>query len=126
MNRRTFFSAALSVPLAARAGAGRVRIGFLGGSYSHAAGKLEVLTASPDWEVAGVWEEDPTVKARLVKSGVRVVSQEEILGDETIQVVAVNRRSRPTRRWRNWRWRRASTCTWRSRPPTTWPPSARC
>lgn len=87
MNRRTFlFTAAAGMAGGAQA---KIRIGFLGVSHSHAWDKTVVVRESPHWELAGVVEKDPAVRRRYEKAGIRVLSDEELLGDPTIRVVAV-------------------------------------
>ena len=92
MDRRTFIAGAL-VPLAASGAvwpSGRkVRIGFLGGSHSHASGKVKLALKSSELEIVGMWEEDAGLKEKYSKMGVRLVSLEELLGDPSIDVIAV-------------------------------------
>jgi predicted dehydrogenase len=96
MKRRCFVQAALAtlsaaaiptIGFAAPAGARRLRIGFLGASHSHAAGKIKAVQESADWEVIGVCEEDSRLRTEYAKSGIRLLSQGELLGRS--QVVAV-------------------------------------
>lgn len=42
----------------------RIRVGFLGISYSHFAAKYKLLSQSPDWDVIGLCEEDAAVRAQ--------------------------------------------------------------
>jgi len=65
----------------------RLRIGFLGATHSHAAAKLEVVRASPDYELVGVCEEASEVQQRLAGQGVRLMSEDALL--ERCEVVAV-------------------------------------
>lgn len=90
MVRRTFLAAGLAAPLPAAGPRGRtVRIGFLGASHSHGDGKIQVAAGSPDYEIAGVWDNDPAVQARYKKQGLRILSPEKLLGDPAIEVIAV-------------------------------------
>ena len=86
MNRRVFLSSTLAAPLA---GAGRIRIAFLGASHAHAAAKLDVVRENPAFELAGIVEPDPALRARFERSGVRLLTREQALSDATIRVVAV-------------------------------------
>ncbi len=86
MNRRAFLSSTLAAPLA---GAERIRIAFLGASHAHAAAKLDVVRANPALELAGIVEADPALRARYEKSGVRLLTREQALGDPAIRVIAV-------------------------------------
>ena len=76
MRRRDLLIAAASTATA-RAQA-KIKIGFLGGTHSHAADKIRIARESPDWDLAGVWElnEAPSKKAAM-------------LNDATVQVIAV-------------------------------------
>ena len=62
----------------------KVKIAFLGISHSHGEGKLNVVRNNPAFELAGVW--DPA--ARL-PAGVKALTREAILHDQTIQAIAV-------------------------------------
>jgi predicted dehydrogenase len=92
MTRRTFagatFSGAFGGALSAQKMSG-VRIGFLGVAHSHAEAKVKIAMESSDWELAGVWEPDDGLAARYRRMGVRVVSQEELLSDPGVRVIAV-------------------------------------
>lgn len=87
MDRRTFLFAAAAGTVAGAET--RIRIGFLGVSHSHAWDKAVVVRESAEWELAGVAEKDPAVRARYEQAGIRILSEEELLGDPTIRVVAV-------------------------------------
>ncbi len=67
----------------------RIRIGFLGGSHSHAVGKAKAIKGLSDWELIGVAEKSPKIAAAYEEMGVPIVSREAILGDGSIPVVAV-------------------------------------
>ena len=69
------------------AGAERLRIGFLGVAHSHAGGKIKAVKDSADWDLVGICEEDKGLRDQFAKSGVPVLSQDELLGKA--QVVAV-------------------------------------
>jgi predicted dehydrogenase len=65
----------------------RIRIGFLGAAYSHAAPKLKLLKNHPEFELVGAWDDAPAVRAAVEKQGVKLLSQDEVLARS--QVVAV-------------------------------------
>lgn len=73
----------------AQSGGKPLRIAFLGGSHSHAGGKLKVVQNSPLYELAGMWEPDSDLRARYEKAGVRMLSLDALLGDKSIEVIAV-------------------------------------
>ena len=88
--RRTFLAAGLAAPVsAARAPGPRVRIGFLGASHSHGGGKIRVCGASPDFEIAGLWDSDPEVRGRYEAQGLRIAGPDDLLSDPAIDVIAV-------------------------------------
>lgn len=101
MKRRSFIQAALAtVSTAGIAALGvtkeeesgatdvpRLPIGFLGVGHSHAAGKIKAVQESADWELIGVCEEDERLRAEFAKTGIPVLSREELL--RRSQVVAV-------------------------------------
>lgn len=70
-----------------------IRCGMLGVGHAHATGKLHVLRHSPDYELVGVCE--PDAAARLEAqgteafAGVRWLSQQELLGDPSVEMIAV-------------------------------------
>ncbi len=57
----------------------RVRAGFLGVAYSHAAEKLRLLQTSSDYELVGAWPETPDLARQLESKGVPVLTQEQVL-----------------------------------------------
>jgi len=102
MNRREFLKRSAVTPaLASTLGTvgppadapRRIRCGFLGINHSHALDALKVVRASPDYELAGVCEPDDAVRAafqdRPELDGVPWLSQDELLGDETVRMIAV-------------------------------------
>lgn len=74
----------------------KIRAGLLGISHAHAIGKLRTIQSSPEYELAGVCEPDSELqqqrKDEEVFKGVRWLSEQELLGDDTVQVVAVEGR----------------------------------
>jgi predicted dehydrogenase len=89
VNRRLFCSAALTVALTNARSEDRIKVGFLGASYSHAEGKIEVLRDNPDYEITEIWEPDPKLTAKYAKAGFRMVSKSEILNDPSIRVAVI-------------------------------------
>ncbi|MSU48670.1 MAG: Gfo/Idh/MocA family oxidoreductase [Opitutus sp.] len=95
MNRRQFLSttaaatAVLSTPLALRAaGSGtRIPIGFLGATYSHAPGKIELAMKSSDWDFVGVCDSSTAGRQTCEKLGAKLISQDELFA--RARVVAV-------------------------------------
>jgi len=70
----------------------KIRCGLLGTGHAHAAGKLQVLRQSEDWEFMGACEPDATWRARREQEeafvGVRWLSASELLDDPTVHMVA--------------------------------------
>ena len=95
MDRRLFLSSALSTAAVTRASHSPLGIAFLGGSHSHAGAKVRLTLKSPEWNVIGMWEDDPKVRERYKKGGrhapdgIRFASRDELLADKNVQVVAV-------------------------------------
>src|SRR5207249_4159891 len=42
----------------------RIKVGFLGTSYSHFSAKYQLLRASPDWELVGLCDEEADARAK--------------------------------------------------------------
>src|SRR6516162_5218356 len=96
MDRRKFLqntSATLLTTMAAHAAVSNVRTGMLGTGHSHFSGKLKAMMDSPDYEIAGIVENDAEAKARLRKDPrlafIRWMSEEELLKDPSIRMVVV-------------------------------------
>jgi predicted dehydrogenase len=94
--RRDFFrtaGAALAAASGAAAATGKIRVGILGTQHSHLRGKLAAMLDSPDYEVVSVCEHDPDVQKRQAGNqlfqGLKWVSEEELLGDSSLQLVVV-------------------------------------
>jgi len=72
---------------------GRVRAALLGTEHGHAIGKLKIMLNSPDYEVVCVSEANPKIRAQKEADpayrGLRWVSEDELLGDSSIQLVIV-------------------------------------
>ena len=74
----------------------KIRAGLLGISHAHAIGKLRTIQFSPEYELVGVCEPDAELqqqrKDEEVFKGVQWLSEQELLGDDTVQVVVVEGR----------------------------------
>lgn len=96
IERRDFLKAA-AVALATAPGAaaieGKIRAAILGTQHSHVHGKLAAMLESPDYEVVGACEHDPEVRkqqaAKELFAGLKWLSEEELLGDPSIDLVVV-------------------------------------
>jgi predicted dehydrogenase len=96
MDRRNFLAATGALGALATATAradGKIRVGILGTQHGHFRGKLAALQASADFEVAAVCEPDPDALARMKRdsryAGLPWVSEKELLGDPSTQVIVV-------------------------------------
>ena len=71
----------------------RIRIGQIGTTHAHAAGKMDTMRASADFEVVGVVEPDERKRAALsgnkTYAGIPVMTEEELLNAPGLQAVAV-------------------------------------
>lgn len=87
MNRRQFLSTTAAtgtlLAISARGQSAvpprRLRAGFLGGAHSHAQDKWRLVRDSPDYELIGLSEESPTVRAEHERQGAKLVSSDELL-----------------------------------------------
>lgn len=89
MNRRDFLGGVTVAAALAQDAASRVRIAFFGGGHSHAFAKAKVVKNSPDYDLVGIWEEDPKIMAEYSAIGIKAVHPDVILKDSTIQAIAV-------------------------------------
>lgn len=86
MDRRVFLASGAAAQIPGR----RLRAAFLGAAHSHAFDKLRLVIESPDYELAGVWEEAPQARAALAKLGsLPWRPKAEILSDRSVQVIFV-------------------------------------
>jgi predicted dehydrogenase len=90
--RRMFLGAAAAVASQSQS---KIRIAFLGASHSHGPDKVRICRTSPDWELVGVWERDPQTAAKYKAQGVRMMERDQILGDKSIPVVAIESEVKP-------------------------------
>ena len=101
MDRRKFIqntSATLLTSMGANATVSKVRAGMLGTGHSHFSGKLKAMLDSPDnYEVAAIVEKNGAARAALQKdprlAPVRWISEEELLGDPSINLIVVECRA---------------------------------
>ena len=96
MDRRNFLqntTAAMFTSLAAKAAISKVRTGMLGTGHSHFSGKLKAMMDSPDYEIAGIVENNTAAKERIKKdprySSLKWLSEEELLKDPSIHLIVV-------------------------------------
>jgi predicted dehydrogenase len=86
-------AAAAQVGNAASSKPPRIKIGQIGTGHAHAAGKMDAIRASEDWEVVGIVEPDPIRRASVENAksyaGLRWMSEEELLNTPGLQAVAV-------------------------------------
>ena len=79
--------------LAAKAAISKVRTGMLGTGHSHFSGKLKAMMDSPDYEIAGIVENNTAAKERIKKdprySSLKWLSEEELLKDPSIHLIVV-------------------------------------
>jgi len=71
----------------------KIRCGVLGLGHGHALAKVELLHNSKEWELIGVCEPDEKVRSEYASApqmkGVKWLTREELLGDATVKMVAV-------------------------------------
>ena len=93
MTRRGFLHGAGAAMAAQAAPGSSIRVGILGTKHSHTSGKVKAMRDSPDYEVVALCENDPAAKERANKNllfhAVRQVSEGELLGDPSIQLIVV-------------------------------------
>jgi len=96
MERRKFLQYAGAGSLASLAAQGApkvVRAGILGTQHSLTTGKLQAMRDSPDYEVAGICENDPAARERAQKDprfqGLRWISEEQLLADPSTHLIVV-------------------------------------
>jgi predicted dehydrogenase len=73
--------------------ASKIRIGQIGTGHAHAAGKIETIRKSDEFELVGVVEEDPALRAKAEQNrayaGVPWMSKDQLLSSAGLQAVAV-------------------------------------
>ncbi len=85
MNRREFLAATTVAAQPTR----RVRAAFLGLAHSHAAEKLRLVAASPDYELLAAWEDDLKLRPAYAKYNLRWREKRDILADPQVEVVFI-------------------------------------
>ncbi len=96
-SRREFLVSTAAASLASFSAHGatpsRIRIGQIGTAHAHAAGKMDTLRASADFEVVGIVEPDAGRRASLENSktyaGLPWMTEEQLLNTPGLQAVAV-------------------------------------
>jgi predicted dehydrogenase len=70
-----------------------IRVGLLGTKHSHTTGKLKAMRDSPDYEIAGVCENDADARGRARNDpqfqGLKWTGEEQLLGDRSIHLIVV-------------------------------------
>jgi predicted dehydrogenase len=95
MERRKFlqYAGAGSLAMAAPGAPKIVRAGILGTQHSHTAGKLQTMKDSPDYEVAGICENDPAARNKAQRDprfqGLGWMTEEQLLADPSIHLMVV-------------------------------------
>ena len=102
VSRRHFLSTAALASLAAahksraqtaNGKPAKIRIGQIGTAHAHAAGKMETMRKSADFEVVGIVEPDPTRRTAAEKTetygGLAWMTEEQLLNTPGLQAVAV-------------------------------------
>jgi predicted dehydrogenase len=65
----------------------RLKAGFLGGAHSHGPEKWKCLARSSDYELVGIAEDDPKVRAQFESLGAKALSQEALLEQCDVAIV---------------------------------------
>lgn len=90
---RTAATAGIALPLCARAVPAKIRIAQIGTAHAHAAGKMDAMRKSPEFEVVGIAEPDVARRAAIEKSktyaGLPWMTEEQLLATPGLQAVAV-------------------------------------
>src|ERR1051326_1406543 len=96
MDRRKFLrhtSTGVLTAMAANAAVSKIRTGMLGTKHSHFAGKLKAMMDSPDYEIAGIVENDAAAKAKLHNNAqlasIPLRSEEQLLNDPSVNLIVV-------------------------------------
>ena len=84
IDRRALFMAAASMSAAAP----KIPIAFAGGSHSHASAKALLCRDSTDFDLLGIWEEDPALRKKYEAANIKLLSPAEVF-DGSARVIAV-------------------------------------
>jgi len=92
MNRRQFLQATTALTLTTTmpgraAEAGRIRVGLLGASHSHALEKFRILRDAADYELLGICEPSGSVREPFRKLGATFLERDDLLERATVVVV---------------------------------------
>ena len=90
-SRRTFCSALAGAGAAAFAvpPGDKIRVAMIGTGHGHAASKVKALRALPEYEFVGICRPTRTNRRKRSVQDVRWMSLDEVIGDKTIEMVAV-------------------------------------
>jgi predicted dehydrogenase len=80
-------AASIATGRGAAASQGPIGVAFLGVSYSHAKPKLEIVQASAQYKLIGVWDEQESVRNEM--SSRRILPPDQILHDPSVEAVIV-------------------------------------
>lgn len=95
VNRRTFLQVAGSAAATASTAtaADRIRVGIFGTQHGHVRSKMRALLASSDYHVVAVHEPDAEVRGQRQAeegfAGVNFVSEDDLLGDDSLDMIVV-------------------------------------
>lgn len=73
MHRRAFLGVA-SIAASSMAADQKIPIAFAGGSHSHASAKALLCRDSSDFDLLGVWEEDPALRKKYEAANIKLLS----------------------------------------------------
>ena len=100
MDRRKFIqhtSAGVLSAMAANAALTKIRTGMLGTGHSHFTGKLKAMRDSPDYEIAGIVENDAEARKKLQQNieyaSFHWMPEEQLLKDPSINLIVVECRA---------------------------------
>jgi predicted dehydrogenase len=86
-------TAAGGVGASANVASGKIRAAIYGTQHSHTIGKLNAMQTSPHYDVVGYFEPDPAARETRKKDprykNLRMLSEDELLGDRSIDLVVV-------------------------------------
>jgi predicted dehydrogenase len=90
VTRRTFSAAAAGAAALSAAG-GRIRVAMIGTGHGHAFSKIKALRSMPEYDLAGVHRPDSRDEPKDGDPlrGVRWLSLDEIIGDSSVELVAI-------------------------------------
>ena len=126
MNRREFLAAPGLAAAALGASTRPIGAAFLGASHSHAKDKLKIIGSSPSFHLVSVWDEDETVRQKLVLRG----SEGSGPGPNATRLGGRGRAGRVrctgSSGHAKMHWKPESMCMWKSRRQRMWQASVNC